>query len=105
IVNTNQVQLQEQVNQLYSELDKVIIGRQKELKLLLTALLAKGHVLLEDFPGMGKTTLVKAFAKVLDCTFSRIQCTPDLLPSDVIGTSIFNQQRGEFIFRQGPVFT
>lgn len=102
---TEQLKLGEQVTILYEELNKVIIGRRKEIQLLLTALLAKGHVLLEDFPGMGKTTLVKAFAKVLDCSFARIQCTPDLLPSDVIGISVFNQKQGEFTFRKGPVFT
>jgi MoxR-like ATPase len=97
--------LQNQLDFLHNELSKLIVGRQKEIKLLLTALLSKGHVLLEDLPGMGKTTLVKAFAKVLDCSFSRIQCTPDLLPSDVIGTSVFHPKTSEFTFRKGPVFT
>ncbi|WP_240689052.1 MoxR family ATPase [Ammoniphilus sp. YIM 78166] len=87
-----------------TELSKVVIGRRHETKLLLTALLSKGHILLEDLPGTGKTTLVKAFAKVLDCSFSRIQCTPDLLPSDVLGMSIYNPKTAEFTFRTGPIF-
>jgi len=90
---------------LYEELSKVVIGRQKEIKLLFTSLVSKGHVLLEDLPGMGKTTLVKAFSKVLDCSFARIQCTPDLLPSDVIGMSIFSPKTSDFSFRKGPIFT
>ena len=82
---------------------KVVIGRKKESKLLLTALLT-GNVLFEDLPGTGKTTMVKAFAKGLDCLFSRIQCTPDLLPSDVLGGSIFNPKTNDFYLRKGPVF-
>ncbi|RXT03839.1 MoxR family ATPase [Ammoniphilus sp. CFH 90114] len=81
------------------------MGRQKEMKLLITTLLSEGHILVEDLPGMGKTTLVKAFARVLDCSFSRIQCTPDLLPSDVIGLSIYNPKTSEFSFRGGPIFS
>jgi MoxR-like ATPase len=99
----------EQINQkleaLWNELSKVIIGRTKELKLMLTALLTEGHVLLEDLPGTGKTTMVKAFSRGLNCNFSRIQCTPDLLPSDILGASIFNPKTNDFYFRKGPVFT
>jgi MoxR-like ATPase len=90
---------------LNQEINKAVVGRQKEIKLLLAALLSEGHVLLEDLPGMGKTTLVKSFAKALSCTYRRIQCTPDLLPSDVIGLSIYNPKTGEFSFKQGPLFT
>lgn len=90
---------------LLEELSKVVIGRKKEIKLILTALLSKGHILLEDLPGMGKTTLVKAFSRVMDCSFARIQCTPDLLPSDVIGMSIYNPKLLEFEYRNGPIFT
>ncbi|WP_374703473.1 AAA family ATPase [Bacillus sp. Marseille-P3661] len=86
------------------ELSKVIIGRSKETKLLFTALIAKGHVLLEDLPGLGKTVMAKAFSRVIDCTFTRIQCTPDLLPSDVIGTTVFHPQKSEFEFKRGPIF-
>lgn len=94
-----------QVEELWDEMGKVIIGRKKEFKLLLTALLTEGHVLFEDLPGTGKTTMVKAFAKGLDCLFSRIQCTPDLLPSDVLGGSIFNPKTNDFYLRKGAVFT
>lgn len=79
----------QQLDELWQEIEKVIVGRKNELKLILTALLSQGHVLLEDLPGTGKTTMVKAFSKGLDCRFSRIQCTPDLLPSDVLDGSIF----------------
>lgn len=97
--------LSQQLNALWNEMDKVVVGRRKELKLILTALISQGHVLLEDLPGTGKTTMVKAFARGLDCLFSRIQCTPDLLPSDVLGGLIFNPKTNEFYFRKGPVFT
>ncbi|MBM4763600.1 MoxR family ATPase [Bacillus sp. B15-48] len=96
---------QEHLEKLWQEMAKVIIGREQELKLLFTAMLSEGHVLLEDLPGTGKTTMVKAFAKGLDCDFKRVQCTPDLLPSDVLGGSIFNPKSNDFLFRQGPVFT
>ncbi len=97
--------INERLEPFWQEVSKVVIGRKHELKLLFTALLTQGHVLLEDLPGTGKTTMVKAFAKVLDCSFSRIQCTPDLLPSDVLGGSIFNPKTSEFYLRKGPVFT
>ncbi|HHV64194.1 MAG TPA: MoxR family ATPase [Peptococcaceae bacterium] len=90
---------------LWSEINKVIVGRRNELKLILTALLSEGHVLLEDLPGTGKTTMVKAFAKAVDCLFARVQCTPDLLPSDILGVSIFNPKTNDFYFCKGPVFT
>jgi len=83
---------------------KVIVGKEQETKLVLSALLAGGHVLLEDVPGTGKTTLAKSLARSLDCAFSRIQFTPDLLPSDVIGMRIYSQQTGTFSFVRGPVF-
>ncbi|WP_096199551.1 AAA family ATPase [Bacillus sp. FJAT-45350] len=94
-----------EVEALFDEVSKIVIGRKKELRLIFTALLTEGHVLLEDLPGTGKTTMVKAFSKGLDCLFSRIQCTPDLLPSDVLGGSIYNPKTNEFTFRKGPVFT
>jgi MoxR-like ATPase len=81
-----------------------IIGKAVAVELLLTALLVEGHVLIEDVPGTGKTTLAKALARSLDLQFARIQFTPDLLPSDVTGLSIYNQKAGEFEFRPGPVF-
>ena len=83
---------------------KVIVGR-KKITVDFNCPLSQGHVLLEDLPGTGKTTMVKAFSKALDCTFTRIQCTPDLLPSDILGSFIFNAKTSEFYLRKGPVFT
>lgn len=84
---------------------KVIIGKESVTELLLTALAAGGHVLLEDVPGTGKTVLAKSLAKSMDFSFGRIQFTPDLLPSDVTGLSYYNQEKGAFVFKEGPVFT
>ena len=88
-----------------NNIEKVIVGKSEVINLLLTALLADGHVLLEDVPGTGKTMLAKSLAKSLDVEFSRVQFTPDLLPSDVTGINYYNQKAGEFTFRRGPVFT
>ncbi len=84
---------------------RAIIGKASTIELLLTALLVEGHVLIEDVPGTGKTTLAKALARSLDMRFARVQFTPDLLPSDVTGLSIYNQRAGEFEFRPGPIFS
>jgi MoxR-like ATPase len=84
---------------------QVIIGKANVTELLLVALLTEGHVLLEDVPGIGKTTLAKALARSLDCSFARIQFTPDLLPSDVTGINYYNQKQQEFEFRPGPVLS
>ncbi len=84
---------------------KVIVGKEQTTKLLLTALLADGHVLLEDVPGTGKTKLAKTLAKTVAGEFSRIQFTPDLLPSDITGINIFDSKKNEFVLRKGPVFT
>ena len=84
---------------------KVIVGKEQTAKFLLTALLADGHVLLEDVPGTGKTKLAKTLAKTVAGEFSRIQFTPDLLPSDITGLNIFDSQKNEFVLRKGPVFT
>lgn len=84
---------------------KVIVGKEEVVTLLLTALLAEGHVLLEDVPGTGKTKTAKALAKSLDAAFSRIQFTPDLLPGDITGITIFDQKQGQFVLRKGPAFT
>ncbi len=88
-----------------ASIGRVIVGKPATVELLLVALLADGHVLLEDVPGIGKTTLVKALARSIDGWFSRIQFTPDLLPSDITGINYFNQKTQEFQFRNGPVFT
>ncbi|MDP8922241.1 MAG: AAA family ATPase, partial [Chloroflexota bacterium] len=83
--------------------EKVVVGKRAELELALVALAGQGHVLIEDVPGVGKTVMAKSLARSVGCTFKRIQFTPDLLPSDVTGVSIYNQQTGEFEFRPGPV--
>lgn len=84
---------------------KVMIGKEEVTKLLLVSLAAGGHVLLEDVPGTGKTVLAKTLAKSMGCQFDRVQFTPDLLPTDVTGLSFFNQEKGSFTFKEGPVFT
>ena len=96
--------LTERMQTVAEEVDSIIIGKGEVVRFVLAALLARGHVLIEDVPGVGKTTLAKAIAKVVGCSFSRIQFTPDLLPSDVTGTSIFNQKTSEFEFHAGPIF-
>ncbi len=83
---------------------QVVVGQERVTELLLVSLLCRGHVLIEDVPGTGKTTLAKALARSLDCSFGRIQFTPDLLPSDVTGVSIYNQREQTFVFQPGPVF-
>lgn len=87
-----------------AELSKVIIGQEEMMLLLLTAILADGHVLIEGVPGVAKTLTAKSLAKLIDADFGRIQFTPDLMPSDVIGTNIFNPQKGSFEFKKGPIF-
>lgn len=97
--------VQETVNRLMDETEKIIIGKRDQLQLVFAALICNGHVLLEDLPGSGKTTLVKTLAIALGCSQSRIQFTPDLLPSDVVGTTVFNQKTTEFQTVLGPVNT
>lgn len=94
-----------QIQQLLENLGQTIVGKQDAIRLVLVALISGGHTLLEDVPGVGKTLLAKSLAKSIDGKFQRIQCTPDLLPSDVTGTNIWNQRTGEFEFLPGPVFT
>lgn len=92
-------------NKIVENVSKVIIGKEDVITLLLTALLSDGHVLLEDVPGTGKTKVAKSIAKSLDSSFNRIQFTPDLLPSDITGLTIYDQKQGEFVLRKGPAFT
>jgi len=94
----------EKIGRLQAAIETVIKGKSETVKFALTALLAKGHLLIEDVPGIGKTTLANALARALDLSFQRIQFTSDLLPSDVIGLSIFNQQRSDFEWKPGPIF-
>ncbi|WP_186331607.1 MoxR family ATPase [Paenibacillus xylanexedens] len=95
----------EQMNgQFIEHVGKVIVGKEHTMELMLTAIIASGHVLLEDVPGTGKTMLAKSMASSLDCTFQRIQFTPDLLPSDLTGIHFYNQKSGDFEFRPGPLF-
>ena len=91
--------------QVKANIEKVIVGKEESIELAMVALLCEGHILIEDVPGIGKTTLAKAIARSLSCTFRRIQFTPDLLPSDITGISFFNQKTQEFEFRPGPVLT
>lgn len=94
----------DKIKRLQAAIERVIKGKSETVKLALVALLAKGHLLIEDVPGIGKTTLANALARALDLSFQRIQFTSDLLPSDVIGLSIYNQQRGDFEWKPGPIF-
>ena len=93
------------IQRVKDEIAKVIVGQQEMIELLLAAILADGHVLIEGVPGVAKTLTAKLLAKSIDVHFSRIQFTPDLMPSDVLGTSVFNPQNGSFSYRQGPIFS
>ena len=94
----------DRVQQLFENLSKTIVGKEEAIRLALVALFSGGHALLEDVPGVGKTLLAKSLARCIDGTFHRIQCTPDLLPTDITGTNIWNPSSGEFQFLPGPVF-
>lgn len=97
-------QIQELANRLKGNVSRVIVGKEEAVELLLTAIIASGHVLLEDVPGTGKTLLAKSLSASMECSFQRIQFTPDLLPSDLTGINFYNQKEGDFNFRPGPLF-
>ena len=92
-------------DRILDEVERAVVGKREALELVLLGFLADGHVLVEDFPGLGKTLIARSFAQVFAMDFGRVQFTPDLMPSDVTGSSVFNQRTGEFEFRPGPIFT
>jgi len=92
-------------DRILDEIDRAVVGKREALELVLLGFLADGHVLIEDFPGLGKTLIARSFAQVFAMDFGRVQFTPDLMPSDVTGSSVFNQRTGDFEFRPGPIFT
>src|SRR3954470_13648272 len=98
-------ELRDRAARVLDELERAIVGKRDALELILLALLSDGHVLLEDYPGLAKTLIARSFAQATTLEFSRIQFTPDLMPSDVTGSSIYNQRASDFEFRPGPVFT
>jgi MoxR-like ATPase len=97
-------ELRDRAAAILDEVERAVVGKREALELVLLAFLADGHVLLEDFPGLAKTLIARSFAQVCDLRFARIQFTPDLMPSDVTGSSIFNQRTADFEFRPGPIF-
>jgi len=96
-------QIQELAVRLKDNIQNVIIGKAKVVELIMISLICRGHMLLEDVPGMGKTMLVRTLARSMGCSFNRIQFTPDLLPSDILGVSVYNQKKNEFEFKSGPI--
>jgi len=94
----------EQLRRLQANVESVLFGKTESVRQALIALLAGGHVLLEDVPGVGKTVLARAIARSVNCTFSRIQLTPDMLPTDILGVSVYNAETGQFQFKRGPIF-
>lgn len=95
----------ETMEKILANVSRVIIGKEDVVSRLLTGILCNGHLLIEDVPGVGKTTLVKTLAKTLGCSFARIQFTPDLMPSDIVGLSVYDKKRGDFVFKPGPVMS
>jgi MoxR-like ATPase len=98
-------ELAERADRILAEVERAVVGKREALELVLIGMLADGHVLLEDFPGLAKTLIARAFARVTSIGFTRVQFTPDLMPSDVTGSSIYNQREADFEFRPGPIFT
>jgi MoxR-like ATPase len=105
MVGTGVNAVAEAARKINDQIERVIVGKRDVAELLLVAILCDGHVLIEDVPGIGKTMLARSMSRSLGCTFRRVQFTPDLLPSDITGTHVFDQKTGDFAFRQGPVFT
>ena len=97
--------VQQMAARIRENVQKVIVGKDEAINLAIIAMLCRGHILVEDAPGIGKTTLTKALAQSLKCTFKRIQFTPDLMPTDVLGVNFYNQRTGDFQFRDGPIFS
>ena len=97
--------IQQMAARIRENVQRVIVGKDEAINLAIIALLCRGHILVEDAPGIGKTTLAKALAQSLQCTFRRIQFTPDLMPTDVLGVNFYNQRSGDFQFREGPIFS
>src|SRR5579859_3753398 len=95
---------QPEIDAVLAQINRVILGKETQIRLCLTCLLARGHLLIEDIPGVGKTTLAHALAKSLGLQFQRIQFTSDLLPADVLGVSIYERETGKFKFHRGPIF-
>ncbi len=96
--------IQDMASKLRDSIQKVVVGKSEAIDLAMIALICKGHILIEDVPGTGKTTMSKALAQSLGCSFNRIQFTPDLMPTDVLGVNFYNQKSGDFEFRPGPIF-
>jgi len=104
VFSPDQDELMSNLDRLLTNIGTVVLGKAEVTKLAVVALLAEGHILIEDVPGVGKTLLARALAASINCTFCRIQFTPDLLPSDIIGSSVYNAASGEFVFKPGPIF-
>src|ERR1700723_1824216 len=94
-----------QCEAILDEIERVVVGKRSALKLILTTVLASGHILIEDLPGLGKTLIARSFAAALGLRFTRVQFTPDLLPADLLGSTVYDMQSGRFEFRRGPIFT
>jgi MoxR-like ATPase len=102
--STEWQELADAFHEIERNIERVVQGKHREIRLALVSLIAEGHLLIEDVPGVGKTMLAKALARSIDCSFRRIQFTPDLLPTDVTGVNVFNQERGDFEFKPGAIF-